>query len=172
MMTASVMAEGHMKFKGVEIDGSLPNFVKQMEAQGFTKTHTSNEMVEMRGMFAGENVEIGIMTTPKSKKVASVMVIFKNGDGSMPVLRNHYYRLKESLIKKYGDPVEVDDPKSNKSEQSVLVCTSDNYKSVFETDKGRICLVIYSRMFESSVCIAYFDKANQNLSKLEAEDDL
>ena len=34
MMTVSMMAEGHMKFKGVEIDGTRTQFVSQLSKKG------------------------------------------------------------------------------------------------------------------------------------------
>ena len=60
-------AEGHMTFKGIEIDGDLPSFVAKLEAQGFIKQSAGEDYATMTGSFTAEDVKLYIHATPISK---------------------------------------------------------------------------------------------------------
>ena len=79
------MAEGHMKFKGVEIDGTPKEFVQKMKNKGFTYVKNDEGTELMMGDFAGEkNCIIGIVSS--NNKVAKVGVIIPDETSTWSLL--------------------------------------------------------------------------------------
>ena len=108
----SMTAQGHMKFKGIEITGTMSDFEKQIVSQGFlvssddyfTKGHDNCKTY--KGNFTGEDVSLILQSTVKSHIIYAVSVVY-NGEFFWPGLKEQYMDMKKLLSAKYGKPSEV-----------------------------------------------------------------
>jgi hypothetical protein len=92
-------------FDGVPISGDLPTAIAKFRAKGYTIDQYVNNGVVMKGRVANNSVEVFVMTTPKSKKVFK-MVVFMDEQTSWVSLKSEYYKYKNILTEKYGNPDE------------------------------------------------------------------
>ena len=177
LMTVSVMAEGHMKFKGVEITGKLPDIVKQLTDKGYTKVSQDKDYVAMYGSFTGQNVVLGVYATPISKTVSRIAVLYPEGGDSWTILSNQYEGLKERLTNKYGEPSEVlekfEYPYSPTSHPLLAFeLEKATYRTRFLTENGGVTLSIIHYQMTTAVCLLYWDKENEDKMTAEMEDEL
>lgn len=177
LVSVSVLAEGHMKFKGVEITGKLPEVVKQLTDKGYTKVSQDKDYVAMYGSFTGQNVVLGVYATPISKTVSRIAVIYPEGGDSWTILSNQYEGLKERLTNKYGEPSEVIEkfeyPYSPTSHPLMAFeLEKATYKTRFLTDNGGVTLSIIHYQMTTAVCLLYWDKENEDIMTAELEDEL
>lgn len=165
-------AEGHMTFKGIEIDGDLPSFVAKLEAQGFIKQSIGEDYATMTGSFTAEDVKLYIHATPISKTVYGVSVIYKPQD-SWPHQESHYRNLAKSLKTKYGEPVE---DVWDVSELVPISSLKDGYSTAqmgFGCDNGGVGISIEKTLhYDVSTRIFYWDKENNAKNQTEVESDL
>lgn len=94
----------HIKFKGIDIDGNIDDFIKKMEDNGFTfeKLLTDN-VVKMKGKFMGKSCDLLIIHSIESKEVWKVTVYFKEKE-SWYDLKKEYLDTKNLFVEKYGVP--------------------------------------------------------------------
>lgn len=97
-MLRSQSSEEHLKFKGIPITGSKENFVKELKKQGFKSLDADDKILE--GVFAQQNCPIVISTTPITKEVYSVSVVFENFN-TWTEIKYKFNQLEEQLYKKY-----------------------------------------------------------------------
>ena len=77
---------GHMKFKGVPMEGTLQSFTTKLKAKGFTPVGIQDGVSLLKGEFAGyKNCTIGAVAD-KSGMICKVSVIFPEMDkwGDLP----------------------------------------------------------------------------------------
>ncbi len=175
--TAVFAQETHLKFKGVPIDGSLTEFVSKMKTAGFTHIGTDNGIAALRGDFAGhKNCIVGVCTVKPLNIVSMIAVMFENRN-DWPDLESDYNLLKELLTEKYGAPTRViEEFESSMIDDSdkFLAVQMDECKwaSLFETESGKIELLIHSEDFQSRVVLRYHDKINTEKVRKQALEDL
>lgn len=178
-LSLSIFANAeHMKFKGVEINGSMKSFVKQMEEKGFTKV--SDEGIGMMiGKFTGQDVALGIYETPMSKQVSRVMVMYYGAliNESWDIISNQYHTLKGNLTEKYGKPTDVIEkfeyPYSEKDHPLFAFKQEKaEYKTRFEAPNGGVTLMIIQNQGHVCTAILYWDKENEDKWATEVQDDL
>ena len=171
---------GHLEFKGIPIDGTLNDFVTKLKLEGFTVFDRSDNLVVLTGDFAGyREVLIGVLTTKHLDLVSSVKVIFPEQE-TWSNLSSNYYRLKEMLSTKYGDPSEVSElfetaiePSDDMYRLHAVKFDQCKYWSLLETDKGSIHLSIeQDGGIHTFVLLVYFDQVNSERILEEAIDDL
>lgn len=178
-MTASVWAEGHMKFKGVEIDGTPQEFVQKLKEKGFTYIGKEGSSDILYGDFAGYN-ECVIGVASYADKVAKVTVIISDDSNSWSLLYGKYSSLKEMLTQKYGKPsVDKEEwqgyrgkPNNDNSCLYELRMNRANIGSEFKTPAGDIELVILSIKMQCCVMLTYYDSINYNDARNSAIEDL
>ena len=170
----------HLTFKGVPIDGTLDAYVSKMKQSGFTFEGKENGVAMLKGDFAGyKDCTIGVVTFNNQDIVSKIAVIFSEKD-TWSTLSSNYFRLKELLTEKYGQPsesvekfqtsYEPDDDNDRMHQVGMDRC---KYYTTFETDKGNIQVSIESNGFSSSwVMLSYFDKINSSIVRASAIDDL
>jgi hypothetical protein len=170
-------AEGHMTFKGIEIDGKLDSFVEKLQTQGFELTYINDYSAVMKGRFTAEDVTVFIFSTPISKLTHTVLVRYEP-QNQWSTLENKYNNLVESLRKKYGEPsLEVWDVGHTGDPEHEIRMGRARIMTFFDTDNGRVTVSIadYKDQYGQhnlSVAIAYQDNANSALNESEAESDL
>ena len=164
----------HLEFKGIPIDGSLNEFVSKLEAKGFTKTETMGTIAQLKGEFAGENVNVYVVGSEKTKTVWKVAVFFPE-KSSWRSLKRDYFDYKELFTKKYGKPKNdfefFSDPyyEGDGYELQALRLDKCSYCSFYNTREGSIMLEI-----DSSKCISvgYEDATNVKIKSREEEENV
>ena len=173
--SVTMSAEGHMTFKGVELNGSLQEFVSKMETQGFTLKKyldTANGAI-MKGSFMGySNCEIYIYTTPNSKIVRLVKVYLPEQENNWYSLKSDYTNSVEAFTNKYGKPKDQVNffskpfDEGDGYEMTGVKSEKCNFISFWELDKGIIIVEITKWC---QVSIGYADRINTDLMKQEKE---
>lgn len=168
----------HMSFMGIPMGSHFNTFRKSLESKGFklsTDQMDNPNFYNYEGYFAGYKVGLVVSTTPTSKKVSDVWVIFseffhfksgynlKYGAGvSMDDVENLYLDLTDKLVSKYGLPKGYDE-------------NSKFLKNLFfQTDAGNIMLT--EEFLEDINCVRltlyYSDKLTKELGNQEKINDL
>lgn len=178
-MSHFMMGQEHMKFKGVEIDGSLSEMVTKLKAKGFTYLGAEDGIAILQGDFAGyRDCQIVVLSMKETGKVNAIAVAFPNRE-EWSSLEGDYDRLKSMLTEKYGEPMRmiekfqreyVSDNSSKWHELSMDRCT---WMSEFEVSNGTIELYINKMDYgDAAVILKYYDKANTDVVRASAMDDL
>ena len=159
--------EPHLTFKGIPIDGTLQEVVSKLESQNFILKKQYDTQAVLEGTFANEKCQLLLATTPKSKKVYTILVLFEESD-SWYSLKSDYNKLKEQLKQKYKvipDVVEkFYDPyyEGDGYELQAFRKNKGFYISTFELENGEIGLYI-----ASEVRLQYTDKINSEINESE-----
>ncbi len=168
----------HLSFKGVPIDGTLNEYVKQMKQSGFTLLGTENGVAILKGDFASyKDCTVGVATSKGKDLVSTITVIFPE-QKSWSLLSSNYFNLKELLTEKYGQPSESVEnfssyePADDGSKMTQVYLDACKYVTTYETDKGTIQLSIKGDISNAFVKLAYLDKINGNIIREKAKDDL
>ena len=176
-VTTLANAQGHMTFKGVEINGKAADVVKQLENKGFEKVSQENGVSLLTGTFTGQQVIVGVISTPISKTVSRIAVMYPTGGDSWTIVSNQYEGLKERLTNKYGEPDEViekfETPYSPTSfPLQAFQLEKATYRTRFKSENGGVTLSILHYKTETVVCLLYWDKENEAKMAAEVEDEL
>lgn len=173
------IAQQHLTFKGVPIDGTLKEYTNAMIKAGFQFEGTENGLSILSGDFAGyKDCIIGVSTLSNCDVVSHIAVLFPAKE-TWTLLQNDYEQLKAMLTKKYGKPY-------LHSEKFTGYVGSDNLKmlalhsgeyewyTVFSTDLGDIELsLVEGTDYETGmVRLSYYDKINSEKVLNSAMDDL
>jgi len=175
-------ASQHLTFKGVPLDGTLEEYVLKMKQNGFKHLSTTIGTAALQGDFAGyKDCYVGVSTLSKKNLVHKIGVLFPEKETWL-ALSDNYFDLKELLTEKYGEPSEVSEifgnessnqPKDDFSKMYDVKFDRCKYRSVWETEKGKIQLSIgHGSSLNCFVTLAYFDKINGAVIKKQAIDDL
>ena len=161
----------HLAFKGVEITGSKDEMVSALSKKGFRYEEENNGVPLVIGSFAGyKDVEVNIVPAPTSDEVVAIRAEF-TARMSWVKLENDYSTLKDLLIKKYGEPVQVveefrDGPHDESAKKLVsLIRNNCTWKSVFEAKEGRITLYMKHQGPICCVCMLYEDNAGSKAAE-------
>lgn len=179
MMACAMMAQEHMTFKGVEIDGTMEEFVAKLKEKGFVYEGEENGVAIMRGDFAGYgDCEVAVLTMGDEDVVNAVGVMFHERE-EWTAIETDYNTLKAMLIEKYGRPYSVVEEFNGRTfddnRMKFYCLTSDRcqWSSMFETELGTIELYMQQTDKEkASVIMKYYDMANSDVVKSSAIEDL
>jgi hypothetical protein len=178
-LTAQTTEIPHLMFKGVPIDGTLSEYVEKMKLNGFVVAASEPGTSLLQGDFAGyKDCLVGVVTMKQKDLVSRIKVMFpEQNDWSS--LHGNYVNLKDMLIQKYGQPTEVVEvfpsypSVTNDGLKYTYVQVGEcNYKTVFETPKGKVSLYIDNIDSKCFVGLSYTDKINGEIMKAKAIDDL
>lgn len=175
----NAIAQEHLSFKGVPIDGTLMSYTQKMASKGFVKIGTQNGISMLKGDFAGyKGCIVGVATLKNLDVVSKITVIFPECK-QWRYLESNYQNLKEMLTEKYGEPSSVIEEFENRytdgDEDKMYAVEFDQYKysTEFTTDLGTIRLSIAHESVSSCfVLLEYFDKENTKSVRQQAIDDL
>lgn len=109
------MAEEHLKFKGIPIEGSMKSFCQKLETKGYEAVVSDANSTLFRGDFAGSNATIGVVSDDDGEIVSAVMVMF-DGSDEWRVLVNLYDFYKDLYTRKYGEPTKVIEENPSRTE--------------------------------------------------------
>ena len=172
-------AQEHQTFKGIEINGTTENFIRQMECKGFSIQRNKDGRTVLKGSFSGRpNCLLLINTLEKEDIVSSVQVLFER-ELTWTALANNYDTLKNMLTEKYGQPVEIKECFVNLySDEDFLKITrlmsnDCQWRCTFETGVGQVMLYItYETEYGSHVVLEYRDRYNSMKQREAAMSDL
>lgn len=173
LTTYTCFAEGHITFKGIEIDGSLLEFTQKLEEKGFTKVYTADDQsgCVLKGSFAGfDDCDVAVIST-KNENIVWKVVVYLPDQTSWYALKSRYNDYKSSLIDKYGSPSNdfhfFSKPyyEGDGYELQALQNNKCHYAVYFQTTEGVICAEIGSAGYgKGNIQIKYEDAINSNLN--------
>lgn len=168
---------GHLKFKGISMEGSLQSFVNKLKDKGLTYLSTKDGVATLKGEFAAtSNCQIFVSKMPDVDKVNKVLVIFP-GHETWKSLSNQYENLKEMLTEKYGEPDVLEKFREYVGSEGLkfraIYDNEADYISEFHTSNGSIQLsMTKSATLKCSVYIRYIDESNEQELHQRIMDDL
>lgn len=161
-----VMAQEHLSFKGIPIEGSMTSFCQKLKDKGLTQVGTDNNIMMFIGDFTGRQVSIGVDATDDGKNVYSVVVLF-DPSGEWKNLVNTYEYYKELYTRKYGKPSACRENNPSRRESNIslmyeLTQGTVTYASAWEVTGGTIELSIEkaNNYSDGMVVIRYRDAQN------------
>ncbi len=171
------MAQEHLSFKGIPIEGSMTTFCQKLKAKGFTSIGRDNNVRMFTGDFTGRNASVGVTATDDGKNVCAVVVLF-DPSGEWNTLVNTYDYYKDLYTRKYGKPTisRENNPAHSDSNIALMAEVHEGtvvYGSAWEVSGGDIQLSIEksSGFYEGMVMIRYRDAQNvENKIKNDLED--
>lgn len=162
----SIMAQEHLSFKGIPIEGSMTAFCQKLKAKGFTSIGRDNNLTLFTGDFTGRNATVGVTATDDGKDVFAVVVLF-DPSGEWNTLVNTYDYYKDLYTRKYGKPSisKEKNPALSDSNTALMAEVHQGtvvYGSAWEVTGGDIQLSIEksSGVYEGMVMIRYRDSQN------------
>lgn len=171
LFPVTLMAQEHMKFMGISINGTELQFETKMKAKGFVRKLRINENVlEMTGRFAGSKVEVYIVST--NNLVWKILVDYPE-EFSFSSLTSSYNDMIEQFKIKYGMPSDhfefFSKPyyKGDGYELQALKLEKCTYASYWETSTGiiSVSLTKFANLrivYEDAIGVA---KKNKNKEK-------
>lgn len=175
--TGIAQVSGHLKFKGIPMEGSLQSFVDKLKAKGVTYLSTKDGVASLKGEFAAtNNCQIFVSKMPDADKVNKVIVLFPEQE-TWRSLSNQYEYMKELLTEKYGEPDVIEKFHENVNEEQskffAILHNEADYISEFNTSNGIIQLsMTKSSTLRCSVLIRYIDDSNEQELRQRIMDDL
>lgn len=162
----SAIAQEHLSFKGIPIEGSITTFCQKLKAKGLVQVHSTDNIRLFTGDFTGRDATIGVVADQTGKNVFSVVVIFPES-GEWNTLVNTYDYYKELYTEKYGNPSfsRESNPSRSDSNTSLMAEVHQGtvvYGSVFNAPGGTIELSIDKAdgVYKGQVIIRYKDSQN------------
>jgi len=153
----------HFKFMGIPIDGSIEAFDAKLKAKGFVKskdfgcldTKTSKYY---DGKFAGYNVLLYVMATPKTNLVCDVNV-------------RHFFKTKEDAEEIYRYFCSVIEDKYKIEQKKIQDTNSTRYKVGLGDIVVEYEVCDYGN-FEYNLNVFYLDRKNATIFKQENKEDI
>lgn len=161
----------HLKFMGIELNGSITEFQTKLQAKGIAVSPKTNQYpTGMRlydGVFSGKDAQIIVWYNPRSKQVYRAKAI----------LSRYGKDLIEQLQKEMEGKLDLKYGTSNKYSELVKDDHLQEFMQYkYVTDEGSINLFIVSTGYSSQndfyLQIDYIDKVNSSLNTLDEMDDL
>ena len=164
--TISMMAQEHLSFKGIPIEGSMTEFCQKLKAKGFTSIGQENNVTLFTGDFTGREATVGVTATDDGQNVFAVVVLF-DPSGEWNTLVNTYDYYKDLYTRKYGEPAASTEKNPSLSDSNTFLMKEVDegtvvYVSAWEVTGGDIQLSIEksSGFYEGMVMIRYRDSQN------------
>ena len=166
VVAIGLMAQEHLSFKGIPIEGSMTEFCKKLEAKGFTSLGAENNIEMFTGDFTGREASVAVASTDDGNDVFSVIVFFEPSDewNSLVSTYNYY---KDLYTRKYGKPTRSKE-KNPAFDDSNTILMGELYQgtvvwvSVWKVTGGNIELSIEkgNDILSGMVMIRYRDAQN------------
>ncbi len=165
------MAQEHLSFKGIPIEGSMQDFCSKLEDKGFTEMGNDGNTTLFTGDFTGRDATVGVISDDDGENVYSVVVLF-DPSGEWNVLVSTYKYYKDLYTRKYGKPkktvernrqVELDG--SNTGLMAEVHQGRVAWGSLWTVTGGEIEISIEktSGVYEGAVVIRYRDAQNEEI---------
>lgn len=170
-LAAGISAQEHLKFMGLPISGRSSVFVEKLKTKGFKFVDKEDDMYVLSGKFANtSNVEVYVLSTPKTKNVFKVVVFFPKKT-IWSSIKSQYKDLQELFGQKYTmvDHCEhFRDPyyEGDTFEEQAVKLGKTLYYSTYCCEEGNLLVEISKFM---QVKVVYEDNINRELYTTEKE---
>lgn len=162
----NIMAQEHLSFMGIPIEGSMTTFCQKLKAKGFNSVGSVDNIQSFTGNFTGRTATVFVKATDDGTDVCAVGVIFEpSGEWNTLVSTYDYY--KNLYIRKYGQPTISEEKNPARSESNIALMHevyqgTVKYDSTWQVASGTIQLSINksSGIYEGVVMIIYLDLQN------------
>ena len=165
------IAQEHLSFKGIPLEGSMKDFCKQLVDKGFESLGSDNNTTLFVGDFTGRNATVGVIADDEGENVYSVVVLF-DASGEWKALTNTYNYYKDLYTRKYGKPTTVveNHPElkysTNPSNTGLMAEVHQGrvtWGSLWKVTGGEIEITIEKAagIYEGAVVIRYRDAQNE-----------
>lgn len=161
-----IMAQDHLSFKGIPIEGSMSSFCQKLKAKGFTSIGREGNFALLTGDFTGINAHVAVVSTDDGKDVFGVIVVFDSSN-EWNELVSTYDRYKDLYTRKYGKPTvsKENNPARSDSNTALMAEVYDGkvvYGSAWKVAGGDIELSIEKAdgFYQGQVMIRYRDAQN------------
>ena len=181
MFVMAKTPNNHLTFKGIPITGTLESFAQKMQAKGFKKILSNKNWVVLEGYFAGySGCKISVHKVPNRNILHKVVVCLPE-KSSWANLEKEYYKFKDMLTNKYGEPVlqseTFKEGASTFSDATKMLSLKEgncDYWTQWEVDNGYIEVHIFSisDTDDGDIRLFYFDKINDALAEKAKANDL
>ena len=170
VISISASAQEHLTFKGVPINGHITTFVSKLKSLGFKEVASSDYSAVVEGEFGGNECQVAIYGSKKSKVVHKVIVILDESS-SWHSLKSKYNEYKELLTSKYGKGTSFEffsDPYYEGDGYELGAVRNDKctYLTFFETSNGDIVISIVNAG-KPVTSLGYMDKVNSAIAEKE-----
>lgn len=167
---SNLQASGHIKFMGLEVSGNYEIFKESILSKGFKYINSFESLHRFYGKFANEIVTLNILTSPITKTVCKVIVLFPEKKDWRELKKDYFakkemYKSKYPLDKDYeffSSPFEDGDG----YEMRAVVRDKCRYVSFFLAMGGHITLEIDKT---AQLKVVYEDRENTKLAKHELD---
>lgn len=160
----TIMAQKHLKFMGIPIDGKRDAMIVKMKEVGFTIQTQQNEVgTELFGNYMNSEGWLRIWNSNISKTVYLLEFIFPKGDFN--TVYEHYIGLKNVLLGIYGKPTEVLEDKPEEIFDTAWDLGVFTFATYYETEEGLITLEISEK--QHRVEISFQDNINAEIMRKE-----
>lgn len=173
LITVSCVAQGHLTFKGIPIEGTMDGFCEKLEAKGFERGATKDNVTAFSGDFTGRQATVWVAATSDGQEVFSVVAFFESMEEWKQLVGTYNY-YKNLYTRKYGEPQKVmeDESSLGRGDHNVTYLWRGElvWKSIWVTSGGDIELKIdkTDEVYKCAVFISYRDY--QNIEKKMQED--
>ncbi len=174
----NVMAQEHLSFKGIPIEGSMTEFCQKLKAKGFTSIGRENNITLFSGDFTGRKATVGVVATDDGENVFAVVVLF-DPSKEWNTLVDTYDYYKDLYTRKYGEPTSSKEKNparldSNTALMAEVYQGTVEYRSAWKVTGGDIQLSIEksSGIYEGMVMIRYRDSQNAEAKIQNDLDDI
>lgn len=157
-------------FDGVLLSGDIDVAVAKFKSKGYKVSQTVESAYVMKGVVAGENVQLFIFFTPKTKQVFK-LTAYLDERGTWYSLKSHYEKYVEVLTEKYGEPSSsysgFDKPyyEGDGYEMSAVQLEKCNY-ATYWIKKDNLTLAVEITKYKQ-VKLVYENDTNMDLYKKE-----
>jgi len=100
LVVDNLRASVHIKFMGIDVNGTYESFRDSLEAKGFIYMSSFETLHKFYGKFANEIVTLNVLASPKTKTVCKVIVLFPEKE-KWNELKRDYFSKKEMYNSKY-----------------------------------------------------------------------
>lgn len=179
LMSITAFSQEHMKFKGIEIDGTTAEFAQKLTTVGFKIMDKSDNIYALEGVFSGN--EATIYVYPNSKGIVNkVVVMYDVRDLTWKIIKSRYENLENGLLTKYGKPhktvkhMDVVYKDGSGREIMGFQMEKNEYNTSWMIEgSGVIALMFQStHQIPSSILLFYQDALNSVEDEQQAYDDL
>lgn len=170
----SMVAQEHLAFKGIPIEGSMREFCQKLKAKGYTPILQENDISSFSGEFTSRQVEVYVFAGNNGENVYGVGV-FLDPDSEWNSLTTDYFYYKDLYTRKYGEPAIAKEYNPAHSDSNIALMSelnrgTVNYSSTWKVKGGLITIAIRKsfEIYEGRVIIAYSDTQSRE-AKIQSD---
>ena len=167
----NTMAQEHLSFKGIPIEGSMTEFCQKLKTKGFTQLGRDDNVTTFTGDFTGRQATVGVGATDDGKSVHSVVVIFDESS-EWNTLVNTYDYYKGLYIRKYGEPSACREHNPSRQDSNIMYELGQGtvtYASAWNVTGGTIELSIEKAGYSDGVVIIRYRDSQNVETKIQKD---